>query len=228
MTRSRSMKRSASTTGLVLAAALLGACATNAPLDADPSARFDAVEQRLLEAEALSFDFHITAEGAISVDLRGTYRMTPSDGYRLSAAGDFAGQVLDLALWTEGDQLLLDNKVERSNVARPKYLNEALVIGLTRMGLLHNLARLAGNLPPDHADGGVREWVTVAGLATASEAGRSVSFDITVAGQPSGSASLILDPDGRPIHRRQTVAFPSSEMRVTERYSALAISDPPI
>ncbi|MEE4331440.1 MAG: hypothetical protein V2J10_11265 [Wenzhouxiangella sp.] len=213
--------------GLLPATLVLAACAVTAPLESDPSTRFDALERRLLEAEALSFAFHITAEGAISVDLRGTYRKTSSDDYRLSAAGDFAGQAIDLSLRTDGDQLLLDNRIEQSSVSRPEYLNEALVIGLTRMGLLHNLARLAGNRPPDHADGGVREWVTVTGLATVPETDRSVSFEIIVADQPSGSASLALDPDGRPILRRQTVRFPSGEMRVTERYSAVAISDPP-
>lgn len=209
----------------MLAILLLGGCAVNAPLESGPSARFDALEQRLLKAEALSFDFHITAEGAISVDLRGTYRKTSNNDYRLAAAGDFAGQTIELLLQTENDRLLLDNRIERSSVSKPEYLDEALMIGLTRMGLLHNLARLTGALPPDHADGGVRDWVTVSGLA--SDPDRSVSFDITVAGQPSGSASLTLDANGLPALRRQTVAFPSGEMRVTERYSAVAISDPP-
>jgi len=41
----------------------------------------------------------------------------------------------------------------------PPEVREALVIGLTRMGILHNLARLVAGVPPDRASGGVRDWV---------------------------------------------------------------------
>jgi hypothetical protein len=50
-----------------------------------------------------------------------------------------------------------------------------------------------------------------------------MSFEISVAGVPSGSASLEIDSQGRPVVRRQTVRFSSGEMRVVERYSTVAI-----
>jgi hypothetical protein len=53
------------------------------------------------------------------------------------------------------------NAVRRFHADAPAGLTEALVLGFTRMGILHNLARLTRGAAPDHADGGVREWVEV-------------------------------------------------------------------
>jgi type IV secretory pathway protease TraF len=69
----------------------------------------------------------------------------------------------------------------------------------------------------------VREWVTVDTFALDALDPRAMSFEINVAGAPSGSASLEIDSQGRPVARRQTVRFSSGEMRVVERYSAVAI-----
>jgi hypothetical protein len=112
-------------------------------------------------------------------------------------------------------------------------LKEALLLGLTRMGLLHNLARLTANAPPDHADVGVREWVTLSSFASdrtdpvnapIPETFRhGISFELTVAEQRAGSAVLEIDAHGRPVIRRQTVEFPAGRMRVVERYSSVTI-----
>jgi len=218
---------------LMLAATLQGGCAAPGKIepaptdpafsDPNPAARLNGLEQRLTEAESVRLDFRITAEGAIEVDLRGALLKTSTADYRLSATGTFAGQTVDLLLRTEGSDLLLDSQAAQSRIPRPVFLDDALMIGLTRMGLLHNLARLTGPLPPDRADGGVRDWVTVSGFSNDPSQAGALSFDITVAGQPSGSASLALDRNGWPLIRRQTVAFPSGEMRVVERYSAVRI-----
>ena len=56
--------------------------------------------------------------------------------------------------------------------ATPPALNEAIVIGLTRMGHLHNIAVLTGGLPPDHSDGGAADWVRVANFARSDSVAR--------------------------------------------------------
>lgn len=100
-----------------------------------------------------------------------------------------------------------------------------MLIGLTRMGILHNLARLIAEAAPDHADSGVREWATVDDFAADPEDPAALSFAITVAGTPAATARLQLDAAGLPLLRQQTVRFPGGEMRVTERYSAVAIEE---
>ena len=105
------------------------------------------------------------------------------------------------------------------------------VIGLTRQGLLHNLAMLTAGRPPDHADGGVAEWVEVVepqlGPPEVFGEGqaRPLEFAITVSDQPVGHATLWLDDRGLPIERRQVVNFPEGQMRVTERYTEFVVVD---
>jgi len=49
---------------------------------------------------------------------------------------------------------------------------------------------------------------------------------MTVAGEPVGSASLEIGFDGIPLVRRQTVRFPTGEMRVLEEYFGVSILPP--
>ncbi len=94
----------------------------------------------------------------------------------------------------------------------PSALAEALVIGFTRMGILHNLARLTAGQIPDQAEGGVRDFVQVSGFGleeNSGQEGQLVRFALTVNGQPSGDASLLIGDDGAtPLQRTQRVAFP--------------------
>jgi hypothetical protein len=182
-----------------------------------PAADFFALEERLLAADGMRFEFRVTAEGVIEADLQGALDIGPAADARLAASGTFDGQPVDLLLRTSGNQLELGNGTNVTRTATPAYLKEALVIGVTRMGVLHNLARLTAGAAPDHAAGGVRDWVTLGSFA--ADAG-ALSFDLTVAGEPAGSAALQVDSAGHPMLRRQTVEFPAGQMRVVERYSA--------
>lgn len=193
------------------------------PSPVDPAAAFTALEDRLLEADTVRFDFHVRAQGALEIDLQGVLDIVRADHIRLAASGEFAGRPADLLLLAEGEEMELGDKTNRTSAARPTHLKEAIVVGLTRMGILHNLARLMEAGAPDHAEGGVGEWVTVDSFATAADESHALSFDLTVAGQRSGSARLKIDTEGRPSVRHQTVQFPSGEMRVVETYSAVKI-----
>ena len=103
------------------------------------------------------------------------------------------------------------------------------MIGLTRMGILHNLALMTAGQAPDHGEGGVREWVTVSDFkgGKVTDDSREVwvrSFQITVAGAPSGSAALWIDAaTGDPLRRSQTVQFETGEMKVIEEYEAIKL-----
>jgi hypothetical protein len=189
-----------------------------------PAVEFGALEDRLLDADVVRFDFHVSAQGVVEADLQGALDIGPADRVRLTASGRFGGQPVDLLLQSDNGELEIGSTTNRTTTARPARLKEALLIGLTRMGILHNLARLTNASAPDHADGGVHEWVTVGSFGARASDSDPLSFDLTVAGQPAGSAELELDSRGRPIARRQIVQFPSGEMRVAERYSSVTIT----
>ncbi len=192
--------------------------------EASPEEAFAALEQLLgAGTTPVRIAFDVTAEGAVAADLSGTLLLGDDGRARVEAAGSFAGEQIDVTLISNGDLMFWTGGED--GVDTPPRLREALGIGFTRMGILHNLARLVGGAPPDHADGGVREWVTVAETddrammegtpdgATAASAFR----EITVAGQPSGAFALEFE-EGLPTVRRQRVEFPQGIMRVTERY----------
>tara|TARA_R110002073_G_C9008430_1_gene539605 strand:- start:182 stop:454 length:273 start_codon:yes stop_codon:yes gene_type:complete len=84
------------------------------------------------------------------------------------------------------------------------------------MGILHNIANLTADAQPDHADGGVADWVVVHNVEKNEQ---SFTFDIIVSGTPSGSATLALGGSGDPESRQQTVTFPGGEMKVVETYT---------
>jgi hypothetical protein len=188
-----------------------------APASQDPAARFDELESRLLARTALCLGFHITSEGAVLSDLRGVFELGPGGVTRLGADGSFAGGTIQLHLRAAEGEYAYGNAATSTTAPVPPHLREALLIGMTRMGLLHNLAMLSGGAPPDRADGGVREWTTVSSVAEDADA---LTFDLTVSGEPAGVVRLQLDADGLPAQRWQTVMFPEGEMRVIERYTA--------
>ncbi|HED66644.1 MAG TPA: hypothetical protein ENJ09_13940 [Planctomycetes bacterium] len=200
---------------LFLACAWLPSCRSAFTMD-DPALAFARLEDRLAAASVVSLEFHVTAEGAVAADLRGSLRIEGEREVHLRAQGSFAGQ----------DVRLSSDWETRGRARAPesaRQLREAILVGWTRMGILHNLARLSEHEGIDHAEGGVREWVTVGSFRTESGRSRDLTFDLSVAGRPAGTATLKLGLLGDPMRRRQTVHFPSGDMRVVEEYSAVSI-----
>lgn len=176
------------------------------------------VEERLLAAEVTQMAFDIQAEGAFQADLQGELEIQGSDLVSLTGSGTFGGQPVELYLDGADSVFTGGHKGGGGPIfdrVAPPALKEALVLGLTRMGLLHNLARLVSGAPPDRADGGVAEWVQAV-VPTWTEAG--LTFQIVVEGQPAGEATLRFDTEGRLVGREQVVRFPGGEMQVREEY----------
>jgi hypothetical protein len=160
------------------------------------------IEARLLGARAIAVDFHIASEGAYAGEVKGDLRMTRDNQVRLRFSGVF-----------DGKPVSVDKVLDATSGA---HLSEAVVIGMVRMGLLHNIAQLATGHGIDHAGGGVAEWVTVKQTTSSDE---DVGMEITVSGQAMGVARLEVDGLGLPRERTQTVQFSGAEMRVEEHYS---------
>lgn len=218
---------------LLLVALLATGCAADTG-DADgedgralaraPDEAFFEAESALVRADGNRIEFEVTSEGAFEAELAGFLHVLQGNELDLEADGRFGGEPVRLRLraregrmsWGTADGVALGEI--------PDGLREAVLVGVARMGVLHNLARLTAGAPPDRAGGGVREWVEVDGFEwTDAEPGtgageRGVAFRIRVAGQPAGRATVWLDGSGAMTGRDQVVEFPGGEMRVRERY----------
>jgi hypothetical protein len=201
--------------------ALTVAAPAGADEDSSPAAAFAGFEQLLLAEPRLCLRFRIEAAGALAARLEGRARFDRGHApTTLLAKGEFGGETVDLSLLAARDEMW----VQRAAVPEPvpPALQEALVIGFTRMGLLHNLAMLTAGQPPDHGSGGVQDWVQSVNVTGTG----SYAFDILVAGQPAGSAVLHLDERGLPVRRTQSVEFPSGTMEVVEHYTRFELDCP--
>jgi hypothetical protein len=228
---------------LALCTVLLGACAKETSTDsssrtptqteqAEPAPKIDLeqLEERMLGASRVEFEFAIESEGAVASHFTGRVRWIRDGEFTLTAEGEFVGQPQQLEL--RGDATSLATIVgssEQWSGARPPELIDAVVLGLSHMGLLHNLAMLVGGKPPDHAEGGAREWLDRQGVEPGvvetreGEEIHPLEFTLIVGEQEVGRATLWLDAKGLPVERQQTVQFPEGEMRVVERYSNFVV-----
>lgn len=189
----------------------------------DPGQGFHRLEEELLQGPELRVRFNITSEGAFTADLKGELFLEAGGVASLKGDGRFGETPASFFLMASDGSMRWGNGEGAFEEPAPPGLREALVIGLTRMGLLHNLARLVAGSPPERADGSVREWVQVREVAweppgAVGPAAMGLRFEIWVGGQPAGEATLWLDEGGRPVLREQVVRFPSGDMRVVERY----------
>lgn len=183
---------------------------------------FEELERRMLEPSPKHLDFEVEASGALSARLHGRLRRNDSGNLALDARGQFAERSMDLMLRANPDTMTGGAGARVFALPTPPALDEAVMLGFTRMGILHNLAMLASGRPPDHAEGGLREWLTVADVTLADDPDPDVhvvTFDVVVDGQRSASATLWIDrATMRPLRRSQRVEFPGGAMDVVELY----------
>jgi hypothetical protein len=214
----------------VVAAVLLVACGGKAkpppppppdPFADDPIAVFETLETRLVSSKQIDVEARIESIGVVSSDLTGELHVEPDRVSWIKVQGAFSGVPTD-AKWsseTPVDPLHGD--------VGPWTWAEALLLGLTRMGALHNWAKVIGGADPDEANGDVRSWVTVDQLAWKGDRAdsRTLTFRIVVGDVPVGEGELALDAAGLPTRRDQLVHFPEGDMRVVETYTRFELVD---
>lgn len=180
------------------------------------------LEERLLAAASVRLAFAVTAEGAVDADIQGEM-VVAEDEAGLFANGVLDGRPVNLLLRAGGGRAEYGNMPAPTSGPAPPFLGEAMLVGLTRMGVLHTLARLSTGLLPDHADGGVRDWATL-GAVVAGNGPGTIAFTTIVDGALAGAATLRLDDGGLLVTREQTVPFADGEMRVVETYSQMVVT----
>lgn len=215
----------------VLALAAAAAAAQDAPDYVDPAVLMAQLEQRLLGARRVEVEATLRSRGVIASDLRGRSELRDRNRATLAYAGSFAGKAADLQLAADGRLVQFMNGSQTRQTRVEPEANRALIVGMVRMGLLHNLARLTGLQEPDHASGGVSEWVrldsfrpTTFAQAGALEGLMALGFDLVVGGATAGNVRLWVDPaTGLPKRRALTVRFPQGEMEVVEDYTRFVV-----
>ena len=172
---------------LILAAACSGDCKAQQ--------KFVAMERKLLE-KPVQVEVKSHAEGAVKADAISRLFIGPAT--RIHAQGTFQG------------------KPFTRNFDQPttRDLRDAVVVGMARMGVLHNVATLVSSGAPEHADGTVREWLEPHDFRAVKG---GVAYRLRVGGQDTSEVRLTL-AKGLPERRTMTVHFPSGDMRVTEDY----------
>jgi len=207
------------------------AAATPGMADDDAEAALAAVEQKLLDARSISFSFDIRAVGVVQAALSGSATIGPGNDAEITAGGEFSGAAADIVLSADSETTRGGNGDMRFESDTAPALREGLVIGLVRMGLLHNLAMLSGGEVPDRIDGTVRDWVTYTNVSVAPDemaggvATRRFQFTVVVDGQPAAIADLWVDAQSDlPVRRVQVVNFADGEMRVLELYPEFSVN----
>ena len=204
---------------VLLTIALQLGCATTS----DPAAEavFVEIERRLLDAGVLRIDYVVEATGAVDALLHGDLVVQKPALAAIAAHGSFAGRDADLRLVSDGEHVVGGNGASRFSRPLPEALHEGVLIGLVRMGVLHNLAVLSSGAPPDATDGSVGDWVEAHGFAwfDTDALTRGISFSIDVNDRPAGEVRLWIDNlSGLPVRREQLVRFDNGDMKVTETY----------
>ncbi len=198
--------------------------------------RFQQLERRLLQAETIHIEGGAGSTGTVESAFEGKAILAKGNRARIQFTGQFASNNVLVALVSDGTKMWVGNGTDSFEEEAPAALNEGIVVGLTRMGILHNLAVLSGASAPEGTDGDVHTWLTVTNFAWDDEETidgvitETMTFDVNVNGKPSAKAKLWLNKEtGFPVQRQQVVQSPdglNGEMTAVEVYETFLIDVP--
>lgn len=187
----------------VILALLAASCATGtAPKDATTS--FADLESRLLAMPKIDVSYEAESAGPFPSDVKGVLATDAKDVY-LNVNGTVERAMIMAIYSTESDK------------NPPPDTRRSVILGWTRMGLLHNIYRRTHDQYFEHAEGGIEDWVKVSNVKW-DDSQKVYTFDIAVEGTGVATAQLWVDASGLPLRRTQTVNFPSGVLKVEERY----------
>ena len=201
--------------------------------DIPAETRFQELEQRLLQAETIHMEGGAGSTGTVESAFEGKVILASGNRARIQFSGQFASNNVLVALVSDGSKVWAGNGSDSLEEETPAALNEGVIIGMARMGILHNLAVLSGPSIPAGTDGNVQEWLAVTNFAWGDEETidgvitETMTFEISVGGEPSAKARLWLNKEtGFPVQRQQVVQFPEGEMTAVEVYEVFEIDAP--
>ncbi|MBT8132805.1 MAG: hypothetical protein KJO35_11085, partial [Gammaproteobacteria bacterium] len=191
--------------------------------DKEAAQAMQRIEQALLSAKVLRIEYEIEATGVVEAKLSGDLLMQQPALAAIRASGDFNEAATDVRLVANGERMKGGSEQRSFDEKMPVDLRNGLLLGLTRMGMLHNLAMLVSGAAPQGTDGSVQDWAQAKVLnwqkRNNEKNTQSIAFLLDVGGEPAGEVVLTYDNEsGLPVGRRQTVHFATGDMQVTERY----------
>jgi len=196
-----------------------------------------AMEANLLKVKNRKLKFRTEATGAIAATFEGEVVFKKDNVIEYRTAGKFGGKDYKLFLVCDGARLRGGFEDKPFDMECPSGLRSGIMIGMSRMGLMHNIARLVTNKPPDRTDGTVFKWLEVQDVKFAKDHAPDtpqataelkhndkklivVFFKLAVEGNKNaGDVELWIDTKTNlPSYRAITVHFPQGDMFVTEKY----------
>jgi hypothetical protein len=177
-------------TALLIAATCSGNCTAQK--------QFDEMEAALVK-QPVTGTTHSHAEGSVKADVDATISLGQETVVKMR--GNVMGQDVDKT-WDH---------------ATTPELRDALLIGLTRMGILHNLVNFTRDRPPANVEGHVRDALIPHDFAKAK--GGGIAYKLRVGNREMGEATIKIDPKTHfPVSRTLTAHLDQGDMKVTETY----------
>ena len=182
---------------------------------------FHRLEQRLLTPVGVDLQAGMELEGILTGQLEVSFYLSNLDVLEIYIQGVFNEQQESLTLIGDSRSLQVQHKESVYSLPPASELRRGLVLGLLRMGLMHNLACLLMQHRLDGVDGSVEDWLNCYDFSLAASS--SLEFGVSVRGSDCARARLWLDEHGLPLRREQQVVFPEGRMFVRENYSRLQL-----
>jgi hypothetical protein len=175
---------------LVAAAACSGDCAAQKD--------FEKMEEAIL-SQPLQGKTVSHAEGSVKVDVEAT--LTVGSDTKISYKGNVMGRDVDKT-W--------------ENPTTPD-LRDAILLGITRMGLTHNLVLFTSDRPPANVEGHIRQALTPHDFAKAS--GGGIAYKLRADNREMGEGVIKFNSKTHlPMSRKFTFHLDNGDMRVSESY----------
>jgi hypothetical protein len=224
---------------LLLAAGMCAACASTPqpvappPPALAPQSALDALEQRLIAAHTFRIRARLATSGRIASHFEGSILGGPDRRMRFALQGAFGGKDADALFMCDGARMRGGPKGQPFDMDAAPGLREGVAVAFVRMGLTHDVARLASGKTPDYIDGSARQHLEIVGAARSTgEPVRGLpteqwTWGLFVDHQRTADETLWLDArTGIPLRRRVVVHFPEGDMEVGEDYDEFAIDAP--
>ena len=205
-------------------------------LPATPATALDALnalEQRLATAHSFRFHARLATSGRIESHFEGTVVAGADRRMRFALQGAFGGKDADALFTCDGTRMRGGHRGQQFDLDAAPGLREGIAVGFVRMGLTHDVGRLAAGKTPDYIDGSARSHLEVVGAAhmpgepVRGAATEQWTWLLYVDHQKAADETLWLDArSGLPLKRRVVVHFPEGDMDVGEEYDDFVVDGP--
>jgi len=200
---------------------------------AAPASALEALEQRLAAAQTVRIHARLATSGRIQGHFEGTLVAGADRRMRFAFQGAFGGKDADALFACDGARMRGGPREHPFDLDAAPGLRDGVMVGFVRMGLTHDVTRLATGRAPDYIDGSARSHLEMVGAAHApgepvrGAATEQWTWALFVDHEKAGDVTLWLDArSGLPVKRRMVVHFPEGDMDVGEEYDELVVDGP--